>query len=63
MVYSEMPYLFHHSPNDRFLHYMFFLLQTMLSEHPYIEGFGTLSVFLKDEFLEVVLLGQKTMLN
>ena len=42
---------------------MFFLLQTMLSEHPYIEGFGTLSVFLKDEFLEVVLLGQKTMLN
>ena len=31
----------------------------MLSEHPRIDVFGTLSVFLKDEFLEVVFLGQK----
>ena len=58
-MYSEMPYLSHHSPNDRFLHYVLFPLQAMLREHPRIDVFGTLSVFLKDEFLEVVFLGQK----
>lgn len=54
-----MPYLSHLSPNDRFLHYVLFPLQAMLNEHPCIDVFGTLSVFLKDEFLEVVFLGQK----
>lgn len=42
---------------------LFLLLQAMLSEEPCTQVFGMLSVFLKDEFLETILIEQKLCAN